>query len=503
MNYSRPTTSILFALIWSVFLIWLGAEATAAVEIYRIRIENKPRGLVQISVDAGRSYKTVGMVTSPANSRAIGFPASSYTPEGTVAATSIQGIRVKVGSFVEAKGKAQMPLIFSISPAEFSGFPEFIFGEKPKSSTIHTDIFAGQTIFRNQAPFVGNAVMLESDLGLSALPDDYTPRARAVFVIIVRSPENPLSSVVFENKAGGSVTAAYLDGTTRVLARVVREVTGIGRYDGTTYTGVGAINTNHGGVITFSTAPVCPPGTPDRGSKETRGGFMVQPYHHYNEQRESRTQVMVIRDTANGPGPGLEGTSPLFLGHFNLFRYEKAPELSYRVQFSIDDGDWEDPPAIVGRIDDALTSSGLNHVFSSAGSTRRCTKGLTAFRVLCPQTNLDHLVSDIDAHVRHRVPKHSSTAAAVLKGVAAVRPPDGAPHGALVDVSIDGRHAGTSNVHPYEIDIDTAKLHDGLHSLRFVLSTGERTQTSTVEQVICVSNGVPDDGKPDAVADRP
>ena len=51
-------------------------------------------------------------------------------------------------------------------------------------------------------------------------------------------------------------------------ATVARPVKGVGRYDGTSFTGVGAVNTNHAGVITISTAPIQPPGDPSQVVEE-------------------------------------------------------------------------------------------------------------------------------------------------------------------------------------------------------------------------------------------
>ena len=66
-------------------------------ELYRIRIRNSPGGFVQVSMDAGQRYFTVGRVKIAANARSTGFAAASYMPEETVAATSIHGLRIKTG----------------------------------------------------------------------------------------------------------------------------------------------------------------------------------------------------------------------------------------------------------------------------------------------------------------------------------------------------------------------------------------------------------------------
>ena len=111
---------------------------------------------------------------------------------------------------------------------------------------------------------MGNPVFVERGHQLVALPEDYIPIDGETFVIVVKRPRRMPSEIDFENRAGGEVIAKFPDGTSEAIAHVDRPVTGVGRYDATTFTGVGAINTNHGGVITISTAPVCSSGHPRR-----------------------------------------------------------------------------------------------------------------------------------------------------------------------------------------------------------------------------------------------
>ncbi|GAG44646.1 unnamed protein product, partial [marine sediment metagenome] len=108
--------------------------AAAGEEIYRIRIGNKPGGLVQVSADGGRTYGTVGRVRAAANARIVGFAAASYAPRSSVAATAVHSLRIKTGQQGLGLGKAQMPLIFSIVPLEFARIPQGYGGHVPRSS---------------------------------------------------------------------------------------------------------------------------------------------------------------------------------------------------------------------------------------------------------------------------------------------------------------------------------------------------------------------------------
>ena len=173
--------------------------ATANDEACRIRVHNEERGLIQVSVDKGRSWSTVGRVISPANARIVGFWASSYAPHGTVAATTTHNIRVKTGQYSLGVGKTQKTMLFSIEPLEFAKKPSGFGGHTSRSSGIYTDIYAGHSIFRNFSPYVGSVVYLEDDHRNQALPDDYTPVNGDTYVIVVTRPYRQIASITFEN----------------------------------------------------------------------------------------------------------------------------------------------------------------------------------------------------------------------------------------------------------------------------------------------------------------
>jgi len=166
-------------------------------EVYRIRITNQVGGLVQVSLDGGNSYSSVGKVTTAANARITGFAASSYTQHGAVAATAVHGIRIKTGRAAGGVGKAQMPLMFSIMPRDFVEIPHGYGGHIPRSSGVITDIHSGDSIFRNFSPYVGNDVYVERNHSLQPLPEDYTPVKGEIFVIVVKRHQRMPSEIDF------------------------------------------------------------------------------------------------------------------------------------------------------------------------------------------------------------------------------------------------------------------------------------------------------------------
>ena len=449
----------------AIALILIALPALCEPEVCRIRIANRKGGLIQVSADGGATYSTVGRVLHPANTRITGFAAASYTPRGTVAATAVHGLRIKTGQSALGVGKAQMPLIFSVVPLEFASIPEGYGGHIPRSSGILTDVFAGRSIFRNLAPYAGNPVYMEQGRSLKPLPEDYDPQGGEVFVIVVQRAERCPCEVEFENKAGGKVTARYADGSCEALADVIRPVSGVGRYDGTTYTGVGSINTNHGGVITISTAPVMPPRTQEGGAVETRGGFMVQPYYHVREQQEGAPQVMVIgsKDAAK---PRLEGAPPLFSGCIGLSRYPNNHERSFRVQVSIDGGPWEDPPELVGKINDAFAPAYLESYFTRIGKPQKVQQGLTSFRLLFPEPDAKLMGDELRRESTDYTARALHSGAKSVRGSITITPRKSPPAKSMVTFNVDGLPIYTSNQRPYYCAWDTTRFPNGFHELR-------------------------------------
>lgn len=433
-------------------------------EIYRIRVDNVQNGLIQVSMDQGSTYSTVGRVKTLANARIKGFAAASYIPHGSVAATAVHGIRIKTGQFAEGIGKAQKPMLFSITPSEFSKIPEGYGGHRPRSSAIYTDIYTGHSIFRNESPFVGNPVYREREHHLEPLPEDYIPAEGDIYVILVQKPLRVPSEIVFENRNDGTVTANYPDGTSEIIAHVDRPVKGIGRYDATTFTGVGAINTSHGGVLTVSTAPVCPPGTCEGGPVETRGGFMVQPYYHSNEQGDGSPQVMVVgpKDKAK---PHMEGTPPLFSGFINLSSISGHPENSYRAQIKIDDGEWENLPKVIGKVDGALTAEGLQSYFAKRGDNRKIERGVTAVRLLFPKYDPKVIAADLAKETSDYMARTIKAGITSISGTIGLSPKNPPSDTRMTTFYIDGAPIYMCNGAHGKFDWDSRKVPNGLHTI--------------------------------------
>jgi hypothetical protein len=83
-------------------------------ETHRIRIGNRKGAAVEVSLDGGRTWVTIGRVVKPATDSAAGFAALAQASPGCVAAISRDGITIRTdhggGSLGSATGAAPYPV---------------------------------------------------------------------------------------------------------------------------------------------------------------------------------------------------------------------------------------------------------------------------------------------------------------------------------------------------------------------------------------------------------
>ncbi len=292
------------------------------VEIFRIKIENKVDGAVQVSTDEGKSWRVLGKVRYPTNQVSnIGYTASRWVAEGSVAAVAVNAIHIKTDyNFADDKG-----VLFSIMPIELLSPPKYYNSYLSPDSSIYTDIKGGEGIFGGGfSPFVGNTVSTVDAGGkLYPLQLGFIPKIGDTFIIKVEKPVKYPKEIVFENRFGGLITLKYLDGEKKIIGEVLRPVLGVGRFQGTQFADVGRIRANHTGVIDVSTSPLL-----------ECGGFQIIPAMHgmSKEMINARTltQWMVI-GPAKITDPSLEGVAPFFQ-YFIRPNYKKE---------DFDDPDWQ------------------------------------------------------------------------------------------------------------------------------------------------------------------
>lgn len=268
-------------------------------EVYRIKIENRAGGTIEVSEDEGFTWKSAGRVLYPTEKiNPNGYSASKWMEAGRVVATAVNAIHIKTGVADESR------TIFSILPKEFLMPPKRYRSYLSPNASIYTSISAGKSIFGGGfSPFVGNVVMLSRPgKQVISLPTDYVPEIDDTLYILVDRPVVNPKEIVIENRFGGRITICYFSGEERIIGEVLRPVVGIGRFEGSLFVDPGRIRANHAGVIDISVSP-----------KGGLGGFQIVPALHGTEMRyvKKMTQWMVI-GPAKVDDPSLEGMAPFY-----------------------------------------------------------------------------------------------------------------------------------------------------------------------------------------------
>lgn len=445
----------------------------AAQETHRIRVVNAVDGAVQVSLDKGQTWQLVGRVTAPATESLPGYLATGYSQVGTIAAAAVHGLRIRVGDTSHAYAS-----LINILPREFSQTPVRFGGHVSGLSGIYTNIPTGTAIFRDLAPYAGSAVFLEGGYGrLSSLPLNYLPQEGDTLIIVVEQPLNPLRQVVFENHAGGDVTATYADGTSHVVTHVLKAVTGIGRFDGTSYTGVGAINTNHSGVITVSTSPITTSTLLEGVGTERRGGFQIEPAYHNSQTDEAGApSILVVGSVDKKHVPDQEGTPPLFHGEIGLAWNAQDPKHSWLAQVRRGGADtpWLPMPMLVGNKPLALTGITAVRLIQSDG-------GNSSWRQA-------HLAAAARAYQNQALTLARSGKTPIVRGHITLNAATTDPRAQLAQFYVDGAFKAMSNTRPFAFSWDTDTVPDGEYVVETRAENGNADPLSTSRTKIWVDN---------------
>lgn len=496
----RIAAAFLFVLVATPVARPQNAAVPDQIELHRLRVVNRKDGAIQVSTDGGGSWSLIGRVTSPATAVSEGFLAANYAAPGTIAATAVHGLRIRTGGDDKT---LSAPLLLSISPREYGGAVNKGFGGfVPRASGIVTDIAAGTSIFRNLAPYVGDAVFQQSALGgrLVPLPTTFKPRGQGeVLVLVVRQPATrSVTELVFENKTNGKVTARDNNGATQVVTTVLQPVKGVGRFDGTAYTGVGRINTNHCGTITVSTAPI-DGALPEGEGRERRGGFQIHPAWHNSRTEEAGAPVVMVVGTPGQRKRELEGQAPLFKGAIPLAAMPTLPqreggeEFGALVDVAIDDGPWEPMPAILGAQLNAFTGPGLTRWWKSQKIGRTARKGVTAFRLrlplLTPPRSREVARAVAADYTRAGLAAARAGRMPLVQGVLTVNAnPTNQASVSFVRLSIEGDPRGFTNVAPFTLSWDTTRVSDGDYLLELEALDADGAVIATTRRRVFVLN---------------
>ncbi len=368
-------------------------NAAPGPEVFRIRVDNRADGAIEVSRDGGAGWLTIGHVTAPATAvNPAGYTASQWAHDSAIAASAVNALHVKVAN----EPQTGRGVVFSLVPAG-----TVLGAAKGRGSTaIATDIPGGEGIFGGGfAPPVNSPVAVERD-GLQPLAADYVPSEGDLIVIRALEPPDRITWLDFDNSFGGLITARYVGGREKAIGTVLRPVVGIGRFAGTLDAAPGRIRANHPGVIDISTSPL-----------GMIGGFQIVPSGHADSPEISYirtgTQWMVV-GPISATDPTWEGIAPLFSGYLSpSYRPDDLQHEDWmrrllsrcQVQVRFGAGDWElmpriaiDPDAPEGADRHDLGRSGLWRIKGSlnpyvplAAASYNALPGLSHLRIILPR----------------------------------------------------------------------------------------------------------------------
>lgn len=322
-----------------IFLLMF-ASCACAEDFIELRVPCVKNSEVTATLPGGERVSLGKVIMTPSKTNWPAYTASKWSEPSTVCATAVNAIHILL-NVEEGRGRiiSLVPSV-TIAPAAVAG------------AFFAIDAPAGTGIFGGFAPLTGSRVAIEHD-GVEAPLSD-TPKDGDILIIRTRLPENPkIFMLDIENRPGGRVIAHGVGGS-KVIARVVRKVSGIGRFEGTKFQSVGRLRASHSGVIDISTSK--------RGDI---GGIQIMPLKHALISKEMinawlLTQWLIVSPLPDMPD--LEGREPLFKNSFvpGTQLGDKLPDVwsQYGRKSLIlcrrDGGEWERLPATSGRVDDAL-----------------------------------------------------------------------------------------------------------------------------------------------------
>ena len=333
-------------------LLLLIAPCSSAIEqqgefLYEVRVPFTVGGEVLAALPDGRTIPLGSVFMLPDKSRWPSYTASSWGKPGTVTASAVNALHLLV-SIESGKGRT-ISLIpkETIAPAAGPG------------ASIVLDMKAGTGIFGAWAPPTGTLVTITTAAGSTfPLSSGHIPKEGDVLSFRVSTEQIPYF-VEIENRTGGRVVAWGKNGAD-LLARVIRPVQGVGRFEGTLFQEPGRIRASHAGVIDVSTSP-----------NGVIGGFQIIPWDHALKSKEMQgvwqmTQWLIL--AAPDGKSMLGGKAPLFGGGLipgpaegeKLWDFWSTYGRRPLVLCRLNGGPWEKLPIVSGKVDDGLKN--LTHI---------------------------------------------------------------------------------------------------------------------------------------------
>ncbi|MDR1966311.1 MAG: hypothetical protein LBQ36_06340 [Synergistaceae bacterium] len=345
---------VFFALSFKAFA---EGQPSDAEPLYKIYLPFERGGIVRAVLRDGAEYAIGRVDALPERTRWPSYTASAWGRPGAVTASAVNAVHILM-SVEEGQGRTMSVLPSeTIAPAAGPG------------AAIVLDCKGGTSFFGAWAPPVGTKISVLTPTGVIPL-EAALPEEGDVLVFEVFERDAPYM-VDFENRPGGRVVAWRRSGAD-VIARVIRPLGGVGRFEGTLYQWPGRIRANHSGVIDISTS--------DYG---TIGGFQIIPWDHALNSKEMQSAWQMTQWMILGPADGksmMGGTAPLFEGGFvpGPGRKEAMWDLwstygrKSLVLARLNGGAWTRLPIAAGKSDDALKAvTHLRVYFPVTGEPQR------------------------------------------------------------------------------------------------------------------------------------
>ncbi|MBQ7193407.1 MAG: hypothetical protein IJR98_03445 [Synergistaceae bacterium] len=326
-------------LILAAFFL-LTASAAFAESFIELRVPCRVGSQVTATLPGGEVVELGRVKIIPAKTNWPAYTASKWATPSTVCATAVNAVHILVR--VDGGRGRIISLVPPVTEA-----PAAV-----QSAFFSLDMPAGTGVFGAFAPLTGSEVRVEHDGKESKLMG--VPNEGDTLVIRSKLPESPAVYMAdIENRPGGRIIAHTAQGS-RVIARVIRPVKGVGRFGGSMFQTRGRIRASHSGVICVATAP-----------RDVVGGFQVMPLKHALTSPEmlnawKLTQWLIVAPLFGRPD--LEGSEPLFKSSF-----VPGPQLGDRlpdfwsyygrkplILCRRDGGNWEKLPEVSGKVDDGL-----------------------------------------------------------------------------------------------------------------------------------------------------
>jgi hypothetical protein len=425
-------------------------------ESYRIRIENRTGGAIEVSGNSGRSWEPLGKVTRPASSILASSNVLSVSAPATVAGCGPDQILLRIPA-----GKDQYRALRVLAQEE---------GEA--AGAISTSLPAASGLFRCLAPPPGSELRLERDDHVDAVPANYGPRIGDRLQIIVRPSADDPVGVTLENKEGGQVVEELANGTSKPLARVKQPLRGIGRYAGTERAGAGAILNWSPTLVMVSTAGSARKVDEKQQPVEDRGGFIIQPAEPALKGSTHPASQVLLEALPQGDTKPV--ISPFFGLGVPLSTGDPLDKNPSHVEVRIDGGNWEPFPDLRGPINDDQLLPALR---TALGPSRKVETGITHIRVVFARPTPASLARRIRLAVSpaESQPQRGSvkiTANIMGEGVS------------LVTFYLDGTLVAATNQAPYIWEWNTARSQNGPHLVEIRGSDAKgATVTSRVTRV--------------------